>query len=107
MTIALWDDIRATAMICQFTPELIHLDIFDFRGNQVLVTEMDMPQSLTSKLAKRQIQQLKHRASVRLNNILTTWSLLRELLEAATSVHLRAVLGRQRGASMTPRRDNL
>ena len=52
MTMVWWDAIRAKAMICQFTPELIHLDTFDFCGNQMLVTEMDMPQSLKSKFGK-------------------------------------------------------
>ena len=55
-------------MICQFTPELIHLDIYDFCRNQMLVTEMDMSQSLKSNLGETQIEQMKHRASVRLNN---------------------------------------
>ena len=40
--------------ICEFTPESIHRDIFDFCWNQMLVTEMDMPQSLKSNLARRQ-----------------------------------------------------
>ena len=90
-------------MICQFTPELINLDVVDSCGNQMLVTEMDMPQSLNLNLAKRQSEQLKHRVSDGLNNFLTTWSLLRWLLNAATSVHL---LSRQRIASLRPRRDN-
>ena len=30
------DAIRAEAMICQLTPELIHQDIFDSCGNQTL-----------------------------------------------------------------------
>ena len=30
MALLQWDAIRAEAMICQFTPELIHQDIFDF-----------------------------------------------------------------------------
>ena len=34
----------------------------------MLVTEMDMSQSLKSNLGERQIEQVKHRASVRLNN---------------------------------------
>ena len=72
MAMALWDAIRAEAMICQITPELIHQDICDFYGNQMLITEMDMPQSLRSNLVKRQTEQLKHRASVPLNNSSTT-----------------------------------
>ena len=71
MAMALCDANPAEAMICQITPELIHLDIFDFYGNQMSLTEMDMP-----NLVKRQIEQLKHRASVRPNNSLTTRSLL-------------------------------
>ena len=70
MTVALWDAIREKAMICQFTPELIHLDISDFSRNQMFETEMDMSQSLKSHLGERQTEQMKHRASVRLNNFL-------------------------------------
>ena len=53
MAMAQWDAIRTEAMICQFTPELIDLDFFDFCGTQMKVTEMDMPQSLKSNLAKK------------------------------------------------------
>ena len=57
MAVAWWDASRAEAMICQFTPEFIHQDIFGFCGNQMLVTKMDMPQFLKSNLVKRQIEQ--------------------------------------------------
>ena len=42
MAMTLWDAIRAEATICQFTPELIHQDFFDFCENQMLVTEMEI-----------------------------------------------------------------
>ena len=54
MAMAQWDATSAEAMVCQSTPELIHPDFFDFYGSQMLITEMDMPQSLRSRLAKRQ-----------------------------------------------------
>ena len=38
VAVAQWD------AICQLTPELIHQVMFDFYGNQMLKTEMDMPQ---------------------------------------------------------------
>ena len=40
--------------ICEFTPEYTHRSIFDFGGNQMLLTEMDMPHSLKSNFARRQ-----------------------------------------------------
>ena len=52
MAMVKWDAIEAEAIICQFTSELIHQDVFDICGNQMLVTEMDMPQSLMSNLAE-------------------------------------------------------
>ena len=52
MAMSQWDAIRAEAMICQFTPELIHQDTFDFHGNQILITERDMPQSFEVKFGK-------------------------------------------------------
>ena len=58
-------------MICQFTPELIHLDIFDGalwesdvgnRNGHAAIFEVKCGK-------KKQKEQLKHRASVRLNNL--------------------------------------
>ena len=41
-------------MTCQSTQELILQDIFAIVGNQMLITEVDMPQSLRSSLVGRQ-----------------------------------------------------
>ena len=58
MAMAEWDAIRAEAMIWQFSPKLIHQNMFGFCVNQMLVTKMDMPQSLKSNLVQTQIEQL-------------------------------------------------
>ena len=50
--------------------ELIPQDVFAFYGNQMLTTEMDMPQSLKSNLARRQKEQSENRASDLLSNSL-------------------------------------
>ena len=76
MTMASWDVIRAEAMTCQSTQELIPQDIFAFFYGNQMVTEMDMQQSLRSSLAKRQKEQPQNRASDRLSSYLTFWSLL-------------------------------
>ena len=75
-TMAQWDVIRAEAMTCQSTQELILQGMFAFNGNQMM-TEMDMPQSLRSSLAKRQKEQPQNRVSDQLSSFLTLWSLLR------------------------------
>ena len=63
MTMAWWDVIRAKAMTCQSTQEFIPQDIVAFYGKQMLMTEMAMPQSLKSNLARRQKEQSRNRAS--------------------------------------------
>ena len=85
---ALWDVIRAEAMICQSTQEVMPQDVFASYGNQMM-TEVDMPQSLKSNLARRQKEQSENRASDLLSNSLLILSLLRLLRKAATSAHLR------------------
>ena len=57
MTMALKDVLRAKAMTCQSTQASIPQFLFALHGNQVMTTEMDMPQSLESNLEKRQKQQ--------------------------------------------------
>ena len=58
----------------------VHARIASF-GYIRLLWESDVgnrnEQSMKSNLAERQIEQLKHRTSFRLNNFLTIWSLLR------------------------------
>ena len=73
----------------------------------MLMTEMDMPQSLKSSWTRRQKEQSENRASDLLSNSLLIWSLLHPLWKAATSVQLRTPLRLQQVASMTPRRDQL
>ena len=50
--------------------ELIPQDVFAFYGNPMLMTEMDMPQSLKSNLTRRQKEQSENRASDLLSNSL-------------------------------------
>ena len=82
------DVIRAEAMTCH-SQELILQDKFVFFLDQMM-TEMDMPQSLMSNLAKRQKEQPLSRVSDRLSRLSTFWSLLRSLWKAATSKLLRS-----------------
>ena len=91
---AKWCVIRAEAMTCQSTQELIP-EGSPFMGNQMLMTEMDMPRSLKSNLARRQKEQSKNRA---------IWSLLHQPWKATTSVQLKAHLSLQQVTSMTPGR---
>ena len=88
MAMTLWNAIRAEATICQFTPELIHQDFFDFCGNQMLVTEMDMPYSLKSDLAKRQkraTEASRERSAEQLLNDLESVALVAEGSDLGTS----------------------
>ena len=69
MAMASWDAIRAEAMKCQSTQELIPQDIFASYGNQMLMTEMDMPQSLKSKFVKtseRAVKESRERSAEQL-----------------------------------------
>ena len=70
-----------------------------FYGNQMLMTEMDIPQSLKSNLARPQTEQSRNRASDLLSSSYYLW-------RAATSVQLRTPLSLQQVASMTPKRGN-
>ena len=71
-----WDAIEAERMICQFTPELIPQDMSASHGN-LMMTEMNMLQSLKSCLAKKRQKEQQNRASGRLSSSLTPWSMLR------------------------------
>ena len=51
--------IRAEAMTCQSTQEVIPQDMFGFYGNQMM-TEMDMPKLFRSSVRERFAEQLTH-----------------------------------------------
>ena len=88
MTMALWDVIRAEAMTCKSTQELILQDVFARYGTQMMMTEMDMLQSLNSNLTRRQKEQSRNRASDLLSSSLLIRSLLHQLWKAPISAQL-------------------
>ena len=64
MTVGQWDVIRAVAMTCQSTQRIEFVRICSpYYGNHMMMTDMDMPQSLRSSLARRQKEQSRNRAS--------------------------------------------